>query len=156
MENCLVCWIIMRQTPMRPPSTSRNGTWFCLFSKLDPVYLWVSFTGKIPHSSLLAPTLGPGPWDSGGACTLGLLTASSWCCVSCSSVLGLPGRRQLKPEAQSDSSQASGPITSWQIGGKNWKQGQTLFSWALKLLWTVTAATKLKDACFLEEKQWQT
>ena len=59
----------------------------------------------------------------------------------------------LKINIQKTKIMASGPITSWQIGGKNWKQGQTLFSWALKLLWTVTAATKLKDACFLEEKQ---
>ena len=27
-----------------------------------------------------------------------------------------------------------------------------LFSWAPKSLWTVTAAMKLKDTCFLEEK----
>ena len=47
---------------------------------------------------------------------------------------------------------ASGSITSWQIG----KQWQTLFSWAPKSLWTVTAAMKLKDACSLEEKLWQT
>ena len=30
-----------------------------------------------------------------------------------------------------------------------------LFSWAPKSLWMVTAATKLKDACSLEEKPWQ-
>ena len=36
--------------------------------------------------------------------------------------------------------------------GKKWKQWQILFSWALKSLWTVTAAMKLKDACSLEEK----
>ena len=46
---------------------------------------------------------------------------------------------------------ASGPITSWQIG-KQWKQGQTLFSWAPKSLQMVTAAIKLKDAYSLEEK----
>ena len=39
--------------------------------------------------------------------------------------------------------------------GKKWKQWQTLFSWAPKSLQTVTAAMKLKDACFLEEKLWQ-
>ena len=49
----------------------------------------------------------------------------------------------------------SSPITSWQIGEK-WKQWQTLFSWAPKLLQMVTAALKLKDACSLEEKLWQT
>ena len=38
--------------------------------------------------------------------------------------------------------------------GKQWKQCQTLFSWAPKSLQMVTAAMKLKDACSLEEKQW--
>ena len=33
---------------------------------------------------------------------------------------------------------------------KKWKQWQILFSWAPKSLQTVTAASKLKDACFLE------
>ena len=36
--------------------------------------------------------------------------------------------------------------------GKQWKQGETLFSWASKLLQMVAAATTLKDACSLEEK----
>ena len=40
--------------------------------------------------------------------------------------------------------------------GKQWKQWQTLFSWAPKSLQMVTAAMKLKDICFLEEKLWQT
>ena len=35
--------------------------------------------------------------------------------------------------------------------GKQWKQWQTLFSWAPESLQMVTAATKLKDACSLEE-----
>ena len=48
----------------------------------------------------------------------------------------------------------SSPITSWQIHGEKMKQWQVLFSWALKSLWTVTAAMKLKDACSLEEKPW--
>ena len=33
---------------------------------------------------------------------------------------------------------------------------QTLFSWSLKSLQMVTAVMKLKDACSLEEKPWQT
>ena len=37
--------------------------------------------------------------------------------------------------------------------GKKWKQWQLLLPWAPKSLWTLTAATKLKDACSLEEKQ---
>ena len=41
---------------------------------------------------------------------------------------------------------ACGPITSWEIDGKQWKQCQTLFFWAPKSLQMVTAAMKLKDA----------
>ena len=41
---------------------------------------------------------------------------------------------------------ASGPITSWQIDGGEWKQWQTLFL-GIQSLWMVTAAMKLKDAC---------
>ena len=40
--------------------------------------------------------------------------------------------------------------------GKQWKQWETLFSWALKSLQMVTAAMKLKDACSLEEKLYMT
>ena len=50
----------------------------------------------------------------------------------------------------------SSPITSWQMEGAKWKQYQILFSWAPKSLLTVTAAMKLKDACSLEGKLWQT
>ena len=49
---------------------------------------------------------------------------------------------------------ASDPITSWPIidGAKMETVAEVLFSWAPKSLWTVTAATKLKEACSLEEK----
>ena len=40
--------------------------------------------------------------------------------------------------------------------GKQWKQWQTLFSWAPKSLWMMTAVTKLKDTYSLEGKLWQT
>ena len=36
--------------------------------------------------------------------------------------------------------------------GKQWKERETLFYWAPKSLQVVTAAMKLKDACFLEEQ----
>ena len=39
--------------------------------------------------------------------------------------------------------------------GKNWKQWQTSFWGASKSRKMVTAAMKLKDACFLGEKLWQ-
>ena len=47
---------------------------------------------------------------------------------------------------------ASGPITLWQIDGKEWKQYQSLFWGALKSLQMVIAAIKLKDAYSLEGK----
>ena len=40
--------------------------------------------------------------------------------------------------------------------GKQWKQWLILFSWALKSLWTMTAAMKFNDTCSLEEKLCQT
>ena len=58
----------------------------------------------------------------------------------------------LKLSIQKTNIMASGPITSWQIDGEQWKQWQTLFSCAPKSLQMVTAVIKLKDACFLEEK----
>ena len=62
----------------------------------------------------------------------------------------------LKLNIQKTKIMASGPITSRQIEGKQCKQWQTLFFWAPKLLQMVTEAMKLKDACSLEEKLWQT
>ena len=58
----------------------------------------------------------------------------------------------LKLNIQKTKIRASSPITSWQIEGEKRKQGQILFSWAPKSLQMVTAAMKLKDTCFLEEK----
>ena len=58
----------------------------------------------------------------------------------------------LKLNIQKTKIMASGPITSWEIDGKPWKQCQTLFFWAPKSLKMVTAAMKLKDAYSLEEK----
>ena len=58
----------------------------------------------------------------------------------------------IKLNIQKTKIMASGPITSWQLTGKKWKQWQTLFSWAPKSLWTVTGAVKLKDTCSLEGK----
>ena len=58
----------------------------------------------------------------------------------------------LKLNIQKTKIMAFGPITSWQIDGKQWKQWETLFFWAPKSLQMVTAAMKLKDACSLKEK----
>ena len=58
----------------------------------------------------------------------------------------------LKLNIQKSKVMASGPITSWQIEGKQWKQCQTLFFWAPKSLQMAIAAMKLKDAYSLEGK----
>ena len=58
----------------------------------------------------------------------------------------------LKLNIQKTKIMASGPITSWEIDGEQWKQCQTLFFWAPKSLQMVTVAMKLKDASSLEGK----
>ena len=58
----------------------------------------------------------------------------------------------LKFNIQNTKIMASGPITSWEIDGRQWKQCQTLFFWALKSLQMVIAAMKLKEAYSLEGK----
>ena len=55
----------------------------------------------------------------------------------------------LKLNIQKTKTMASGPITSWEIDGK---QCQALFSWAPKSLQMETAAMKLKEAYSLEGK----
>ena len=55
----------------------------------------------------------------------------------------------LKLNIQKTKNMASGPITSWEIDGK---QCQTLFSWVPKSLQMVIAAMKLKDAYSSEGK----
>ena len=62
----------------------------------------------------------------------------------------------LKFNIQKTKIMASGPITSWQIDGEQWKQWETLFFGVPKSLQMVTAAMKWKNACSLEEKLWPT
>ena len=62
----------------------------------------------------------------------------------------------LKLNTKKTKIMASGPITSWQIDGKQWKQWETVFLGAPKSLKMVTATMNLKDTCFLEEKLWPT
>ena len=45
----------------------------------------------------------------------------------------------LKLNIQKTNIMASGPITSWEIDGEQWKQCQTLFFWAPKSLQMVIA-----------------
>ena len=58
----------------------------------------------------------------------------------------------LKLNIQKSKIMTSGPITSWQTDGKQWKQWLTLFFWAPKSLRMLIAAMKLKDAYSLEGK----
>ena len=56
----------------------------------------------------------------------------------------------LKLNIEKTKIMASSPITSGQIDGET-VETVTLFSWVPKSLQMVTASTKLKDACSLEE-----
>ena len=58
----------------------------------------------------------------------------------------------LKLNIQKTKIMASGSITSWETGGKEWKQCSTLYFQALKSLQMVVAAMKLKDTYSLEGK----
>ena len=61
-------------------------------------------------------------------------------------------KASLKLNTQRTKIMASGSITSQQVDVEKMQTVTDLFSWALKSLQTVTAATKLKGACSLEEK----
>ena len=58
----------------------------------------------------------------------------------------------LKLNIQKTKIMASGPITSWQIDGETVETVSDFILGAPKSLQMVIAATKLKDAYFLEEK----
>ena len=58
----------------------------------------------------------------------------------------------LKLNIQKTKIMASSLITSWQIGGETVETVADFILGAPKSLQMVTAAVKLKDACFLEEK----
>ena len=62
------------------------------------------------------------------------------------------GKVGLKLNIQKTKIMASGPITSWQIDGKQWTWWLTLFFWAPKSLQMVIAAMILKDAYSWEGK----
>ena len=63
----------------------------------------------------------------------------------------------LKLNIQKTKIMASGPIILWEIDGETLETvSDFIFFLAPKSLQMVTAAMKLKDACSLEEKLWQT
>ena len=58
----------------------------------------------------------------------------------------------LKLNIQKTKIMASGPITSWEMGGKTVETVSDCIFWAAKLLQMVIAAMKLKDTYSLEGK----
>ena len=58
----------------------------------------------------------------------------------------------LKLNIQKMKIMASGPITSWQIDGEAMETVTDFIFLGSKITEDVSAAMKLKDACFLEEK----
>ena len=58
----------------------------------------------------------------------------------------------LKLNIQKTKFMASGPLTSWQIGGETGNSDRLYLLGLQKLLQMVTAAMKLKGTCSLEEK----
>ena len=58
----------------------------------------------------------------------------------------------LKLNIQKTKIMATGPITSWEIDGETVETETDFILGGSK----ITAAMKLKDACFLEEKLWPT
>ena len=67
-------------------------------------------------------------------------------------VKGESEKAGLKLTIQKTKIVASSPITSCKIIGENTGNSDRLFFWAPKSLQIVTAATNLKDSCFLEER----
>ena len=61
----------------------------------------------------------------------------------------------LKFNIQKTKIMASSPITSWQTDGETVQRVTDFILLAPNSLQMVTEAMKLKDACSLEEKQWQ-
>ena len=65
-------------------------------------------------------------------------------------------KQSLKLNIQKMKIMASGPITSWQVDGDTMEMVTDFIFLGSKISVMVTAAKKLKDACSLEEKLWQT
>ena len=62
----------------------------------------------------------------------------------------------LEFNIQNTKTMASGPITSWQTEGEKVEVVTDFIFLGFKSLWTVPAVIKLKDACSLKGKLWQT
>ena len=65
------------------------------------------------------------------------------------------GKVGLKLNIQKTKIMASSPIISWQIDGETMETVTDFIFLGAKSLQMVTAAMKLKEACSLEEKLWE-
>ena len=65
-------------------------------------------------------------------------------------------KASLKLHIQKTKIMVSGPITAWQIDGEKVEAVTGFIFLGSKTTWMVTAGMKLKDACSLEGKLWQT
>ena len=61
-------------------------------------------------------------------------------------------KASLKVSIQKAKIMSYRPITLWQIDGEKVETVTDFLSWALKSLWMVTVAMKLKEACSSEGK----
>ena len=61
-------------------------------------------------------------------------------------------KADLKLNIKKTKIMASSPITSWQIDREKMEIVTGFIFLGPKMLWTVTAAMKLKDSCSMEEK----
>ena len=62
----------------------------------------------------------------------------------------------LKLSIQRTKIMESGPITSWQIDGEQWKQWETLLLRDSKISAEGDCSYEIKNICSLEEKLWPT
>ena len=62
----------------------------------------------------------------------------------------------LKLNIQKTKIMASGPLTSWEINGETVETVSDFIFLVSKITADCDCSTKLKDACSLEEKLWQT
>ena len=62
----------------------------------------------------------------------------------------------LKLNIQKTKIMASGPITSWQIDRETMETVRNFIFWGSKITTDGDFSHEIKDACFLEEKLWQT
>ena len=65
-------------------------------------------------------------------------------------------KASLKLNIQKTKIMASSPITSWEIDGETVETVSDFIFWGSKITADGDGSHELKDACFLEEKLWQT